>query len=343
MEVPTKCFILIIGAGPNGLYAFSKLKAKFPNKTIICIDKGEICNYYYDYPNVIFHSTFKEICFDNYEYNSIEMDARLDTLDVLNYYLSYIKNKNLKIYENLEMIDIIKNKTDTYNIKVKNLSRIFSITSKNVVLSTGIYDTPIYLGIQGEKTNPKISHYLFDFEEINKKIIVVGNGHSATDCIIELLHANTIHWIIKDSNEFHSSKISEYAKNKLKYILKKYAENIQIYYNSIVIDAFDNKFFFKSKKKEYLIEFDKCYLLTGYKINTKFFCEMNFSFFKNCFNYNSETMETNLKNIYVFGLLSCQWCGKKKIVEEKLLKDNRSKSITKIIDSIYIKNKYFID
>lgn len=340
MEVPTKCFILVIGAGPNGLYALSKFQEKFPDKIIICIDKGDVCNNYYDYPNVNFHSTFKEICFENYEYNSIEINTRLDTLDVLNYYLSYIENKNLKIYENLEMIDIQKNKTNTYNVKVKNSSRIISITSKNVVLCTGIYDTPVYLGIQGEKTNPKISHYIYDFEETNQNIIVVGNGHSAADCIIGLLQVNTIHWIIKNNNEFDSN-ISEYIKNKLKYILKKYEQNIHIYYNSIVIDAFGDKFFFKSKKKECLIEFDKCYLLTGYKINTKFFGEMGFFFVKKCFNYNSETMETNLKNIYVFGLLSCRWCRHKYIVEEKLLKDNRLEPITKIMNSIQIKNKYY--
>ena len=35
MEVPTKCFILVIGSGPNGLYALSKLKSKFPNEMIM--------------------------------------------------------------------------------------------------------------------------------------------------------------------------------------------------------------------------------------------------------------------------------------------------------------------
>ena len=338
MEVPTKCFILVIGAGPNGLYALSKLKSQFPNKKIIGIDKGDICNNYYDYPNIEFHSTFDEICFEDYDYNKIDKNARIDTLDVLNYCLKYKNNKNLEIYENLEMIDVQKNKNNTYDVKVSNSSRIISITSKYILLCTGIYSCPVYIGIQGEKTNPNISHYIFEMDEINQNIVVVGNGNSAADCIIGLLPANKIHWIIKNDTEFNP-KLSEFMKNKLKKVLEKYKDNITIYYNSIVIDNFDNKLYFKNKNNEYLIEYDKCYLLTGYRINTKFFSKMGFSFIKNCFNYSSITMETNLKNIYVFGHLSCQWCGKTNTVEEKLLKDNSLKNITKIMDSIQIKNK----
>ena len=174
--------------------------------------------------------------------------------------------------------------------------------------------------------------------EINQNIVVVGNGNSAADCIMGLLPANKIHWVIKNDTEFNS-KLSNHINNKLRNFLKKYEENITIYYNSIVIDSFDNKFYFKNKNNEYLIEYDKCYLLTGYRINTKFFSKMGFSFIKNCFNYSSITMETNLKNIYVFGHLSCQWCGKTNTVEEKLLKDNSLKNITKILNSIQIKNK----
>lgn len=340
MEVPTKCFIIVIGAGPNGLYALSKLKNKFPNKKIIGIDKGDICNNYYDYPNIEFQSTFDEICFEDHDYNKIDKNSRLDTLDILNYCLEYKKEKNLEIYENLEMVDIQKNKNGTYDVKVSNSSRIINITSKYIVLCTGIYYTPVYLGIQGEKTNPNISHYLFDMDEVNKNIVVIGNGNSAADCIMGLLPTNKIHWIIKNDSEFNS-KLSNHINNKLRNCLKKYEENIIIYYNSIVIDSFGNKFYFKSKNDEYLIEFDKCYLLTGYKIDTNFFSKMGFTFIKKCFNYSSVTMETNLKNIYVFGHLSCQWCGKTNTIQEKLLKDNNLKNITKIIDSIQIKNQFY--
>ena len=215
--------------------------------------------------------------FDDYNYNKIDKNARIDTLDVLNYCLKYKNNKNLEIYENLEMIDIQKNENNTYDVKVSNSSRIISITSKHILLCTGIYYTPVYLGIQGEKTNPNISHYIFEMDEINQNIVVVGNGNSAADCIIGLLPTNKIHWVIKNDTEFNP-KLSEFMKNKLKKVLEKYEENITIYYNSIVIDNFDNKLYFKNKNNEYLIEYDKCYLLTGYRINTKFFSKMGFSF-----------------------------------------------------------------
>ena len=38
MDIPTKCFAIVIESGPNGLYALSKLCDSFPNETIVGID-----------------------------------------------------------------------------------------------------------------------------------------------------------------------------------------------------------------------------------------------------------------------------------------------------------------
>ena len=65
---------------------------------------------------------------------------------------------------------------------------------------------------------------------------------------------------MSEINKINKRKIDFFKKNGfliLRNILKKYEENITIYYNSIVIDSFDNKFYFKNENNEYLIEFDK--------------------------------------------------------------------------------------
>lgn len=341
MDIPTKCFAIVIGAGPNGLYALSKLCDSFPNETIIGIDKGEVCNNFYDYPNVTFHSTFEEIRFDNYIYDSLSLKDRPNTLELLNYYLSYKNDKNLPIYEEMEMTNITKNDDGTYNIKIKYDSRIISIMTKNVILATGMYETPNYLGIQEEKTNEKITHYCFDYNENNFTLIIVGNGNSAADSIIKLIASNKIHWIIRDNNLDIGQRIHSLINDKLRLVLEKYKENITIYYNSTVIDAFGDKLYFQSNDEYHLIEFDKCYLLTGYKIDQKFFKKMGFTFLKGCFKYERASMECqNMPNIYLFGLISCQFCPITRQIKDKLIKDNGLASITNLINNI--KRKFTI-
>ena len=97
MDIPTKCFAIVIGSGPNGLYALSKLQKTYPNKEVFGIDKGEVLNNFYVYPNVRFHSTIKELGFDNYKYTKHELDYKPDTLDMIDYYLSFKEATNFRI------------------------------------------------------------------------------------------------------------------------------------------------------------------------------------------------------------------------------------------------------
>jgi len=338
MDIPTKCFAIVIGSGPNGLYALSKLQKNYPNEAVFGIDKGEVLNNFYDYPNVRFYSNIKELEFDNYKYTKHELDYIPDTLDMINYYLSFKEAKNLKVYENVEMTKITKNSDKSYNIKVLVNTRTITVNAKNIILTTGIYENPVYLGIQGEKINSKITHYCYEYDDINENIIVVGTGHSAADYIIKSLPNNKIHWVIrKTDNTF--PRIGEKIREKLDFVLNKYSSNLTIYYNSIIIDAFGDKLYFKSNDKENLIEFDKCYLFTGYRINEKFYKKMGFIFVKGCFRYTKFSMETDFENIYVFGALACQFCPIKQKIEHKLLKDNGLTTIQKILNNI--KYRYY--
>lgn len=333
MDIPTKCFAIVIGSGPNGLYALSKLQETYPNEEVYAIDKGEVLNNFYDYPNVRFHSTIKELGFDNYKYSKHEDDYKPDTLDMIDYYLSFKEVKNLKIYENVEMKNISKNTDNSYNVTVLVNTRTININSKNIILATGLYENPVYLGIQGEKTNPKISHYCYDYDDVDENIIVVGSGNSAADYIIKSLPNNKINWIIRNSDKTFP-RIGDIIREKLDFVLNKYSSNLTIYYNSIIIDSFSDKLYFKSDDNENLIEFDKCYLFTGFKINEKFYKKMGFPFVKGCFKYTRFSMETDFQNVYVFGALSCQFCPIKQKIEHKFLKDNGLTTIQKILNNI---------
>ena len=66
---------------------------------------------------------------------------------------------------------------------------------------------------------------------------------------------------------------------------------------------------------------------------------MGFTFLKGCFKYERASMECqNMPNIYLFGLISCQFCPITRQIKDKLIKDNGLASITNLINNI--KRKY---
>ena len=96
--------IIVIGAGPNGIYCFKTLREKFPQKKILLIEKKEIVANIKNYPNLLWHSPFDEICFDNENKNN-----KIHPLneEVVSYYNDYVIKKKIE-YVNENVNDIKK-------------------------------------------------------------------------------------------------------------------------------------------------------------------------------------------------------------------------------------------
>ncbi|KAM3920225.1 oxidative stress-induced growth inhibitor 1 [Leptodactylus fuscus] len=150
--------------------------------------------------------------------------------DILNYYQYYVKNKRLeknflsgavitsvkkisKDEENTLGHEIIWNNAglEEKQNQDKNIFQVsgfikndngpdqnFSLYAENVVLATGTYDSPSWLGIQGED-RPFVSHEISALEEAvrSKKVhqnsdpvLIIGAGLTAADAILLARHYN---------------------------------------------------------------------------------------------------------------------------------------------------------
>lgn len=291
--------ILIIGAGPIGLNC--ALEAKKNNLKYLIIEKGTIVNSLYNYPLYMrFFSTAEKL--EIAEIPFISAAPKPGRQEALEYYqgIARQKNININLYEKV--------------LKVSKNGNIFEIetskskyTAKNVIISTGFYDIPNLMNIPGEDLE-KVKHYYTEpYPYAKQKIVVIGSSNSSVDAALETYRKGAeVTMIIRNS------EISE----NVKYWVKPDIENrisegsIKAYFNAELIEIKENSVVFKDKNDEIQeIENDFVLAMTGYLPDFNFLKNSGIDLQGECLNpvYNPETMETNIENLYLAGVV----CGGK--------------------------------
>lgn len=291
--------ILIIGAGPIGLNC--ALEAKKNNLKYLIIEKGTIVNSLYNYPLYMkFFSTAEKL--EIAEIPFISAAPKPGRQEALEYYqgIARQKNININLYEKV--------------LKVSKNGNIFEIetskskyTAKNVIISTGFYDIPNLIKIPGEDL-PKVKHYYTEpYPYAKQKIVVIGSSNSSVDAALETYRKGAeVTMIIRNSE----------ISNNVKYWVKPDIENriaegsIKAHFNAEIIEIKEKTVIFKDKEgKIQEIENDFVLAMTGYLPDFDFLKNSGIDLQGECLNpvYNPETMETNIENLYLAGVV----CGGK--------------------------------
>ena len=291
--------ILIIGAGPIGLNC--ALEAKKNNLSYLIIEKGTIVNSLYNYPLYMrFFSTAEKL--EIAEIPFISAAPKPGRQEALEYYQGIARQKdiNINLYEKV--------------LKVSKSGNIFEIetskskyTAKNVIISTGFYDIPNLMNIPGEDLE-KVKHYYTEpYPYAKQKIVVIGSSNSSVDAALETYRKGAeVTMIIRNS------EISE----NVKYWVKPDIENriaegsIKAHFNAELIEIKKQSVIFKDKNgKIQEIENDFVLAMTGYLPDFDFLKNSGIDLQGECLNpvYNPETMETNIENLYLAGVV----CGGK--------------------------------
>ena len=291
--------ILIIGGGPIGLNC--ALEAKKNNLNYLIIEKGTIVNSLYNYPLYMkFFSTADKLEIAGIPF--ISAAPKPGRQEALEYYQGIARHKkiNIKLYE--KVLKISKSE-DLFNIETSENQ----YTAKNVVIATGFYDIPNLMNIPGENL-PKVKHYYTEpYPYANQKIVVVGSSNSSVDAALETYRKGAeVTMIIR------SGSISDHVK----YWVKPDIENricegsIKAYFNAAMTEITEKTVKFKDENDElHEIENDFVLAMTGYLPDFDFLKNSGIELQNECLNpvYNPETMETNIKNLYLAGVV----CGGK--------------------------------
>jgi len=291
--------ILIIGAGPIGLNC--ALEAKKNDLNYLIIEKGTIVNSLYNYPLYMrFFSTAEKL--EIAEIPFISAAPKPGRQEALEYYQGIARQKNLNINLYEKVLQLAK-KEDIFEIETSK-SKYFA---KNVIISTGFYDIPNMMNIPGENLE-KVKHYYTEpYPYAKQKIVVVGSSNSSVDAALETYRKGAeVTMIIRNS---------EISRN-VKYWVKPDIENriaegnIKAHFNSELLEIKENSVVFRNKNGE-IQEIDNDFVLamTGYLPDFNFLKNSGIDLQNECLNpvYNPETMESNIPNMYLAGVV----CGGK--------------------------------
>ncbi len=290
--------VLIVGAGPIGLAC--AIEAVKRNLSYRIIEKGCLVNSIYNFPvNMIFFSTSERI--EIGEVPFISHGDKPTRREALEYYRRVKQAWDLRV-NSYERITAVKKQEDG-RFRVNSDKNVYIAGS--VIIATGYYDTPNRLNIPGEDLE-KVSHY---FKEAHpyaeQKIVVVGGGNSAVDVALECFRRGA---------EVTLAVREPQLKGSIKYWVRPDIENrikegvITAYFNAPVKEVREKEVDIETEKGVITVENDFVLAMTGYRPDFDFLKNAGVALQENedlVPVFNPDNFETNVKGIYVAGVV----CG----------------------------------
>ena len=204
--------VLVVGAGPTGLAcAIEVQRAGF---TVVCVDKGCLCNSLFHYPsNMTFFTTPELLEIGDMPFSSPNQKPNRN--EALEYYRKVTEHYQLNLRQ-YQTVGSITGEDGNFSIAaIDNLGRRRTYTARKVILATGYYDLPNYLHVPGEEL-AKVLHYYHDpHPYYDQEVVVVGGKNSAAIAALDLwrhgahvtlvhrgaaMHHHVKYWILPDIN-----------------------------------------------------------------------------------------------------------------------------------------------
>ena len=289
--------IVIVGGGPIGIAC--GLEAKKKGLSYVILEKGTIVNSLYNYPvNMQFFSSSEKLEIDEIPF--ISNEAKPKRSEALEYYRRIVTSNNLKINLFEKVISVIKT-AETFTVT----SNKNSYQAKNIVIATGFYDIPNKLNIPGENL-PKVAHYYNDPHYYSgQKLAVIGASNSAVDAALECYRKGAEVTMIVRGGEI-GNRVKYWVRPDIINRIKE--ESIAVFYNTEVTEITENEIIINTKNRKQTLKNDFVLALTGYQPNFEFLENIGIHFSEDEKRkpvYDENTMETNIKNLYLAGVI----CG----------------------------------
>jgi thioredoxin reductase (NADPH) len=209
---PTQVDLLVIGAGPTGLAC--AIEAQRAGFTALLVDKGCLCNSLFHYPaNMTFFTTPELLEIGDMPFSSPNQKPNRN--EALEYYRKVAEHYRLDVrqYENVERVDGSDGNFTVHT--VDRFGRTLQHRARKLVIATGYYDLPNYLGIPGEDLS-KVKHYYHEPHPFyGLDVLVIGGKNSAAIAALDLwrhgakvtlvhrgpgMHRHVKYWILPDIN-----------------------------------------------------------------------------------------------------------------------------------------------
>lgn len=315
--------IVIIGGGPIGLAC--GIEAKKAGLSYLILEKGCLVNSLYHYPlNMTFFSTSERLEIGGVPF--ISHGPKPNRFEALEYYRRVCMSWDLKIrlYEKVLSSKVVDTMHHVRTIKGEYRTKV-------VILALGFYDIPFLLNVPGEDL-PKVLHYYDEpHPYFAQKVVVVGASNSAVDVALETWRKGAdVTMVVK--GETIGDNVKYWVRPDIDNRIKEGA--IKCYFNSEVVRITPSTIEIRTPEGGKALENDFVLAMTGYQPPFEFMETLGIGFHNDEYHtpvYDEATMETNVPNLYLAGVVCGGLKTNKWFIEnsrvhaEMIIKDLRSK------------------
>ena len=293
--------VAIIGGGPSGLATAIECTKK--DLSYVVVEKGSLVDAIRRFPmNMVFFTTP-----DLLEIGELPLVCAREKptrLEALKYYRRVTEYYRLqtKLYEKVEAVRSVNGHFElTSSYTRQRIGSADSITAGKLVVATGYYDNPNYLGIPGEDL-PKVSHYYTEAHAYyGLDVAVIGGGNSAAETVLDLYRSGVkVRLIHRDADV--STHIKYWVRPDIKNRISR--GEVETHLETRVVEVLVDKLVLEKKDGErFTIPNDAVLALTGYCPDYTFLESMGITIDGESGKPNTdpETCETNVSGVYLAG------------------------------------------
>ncbi|HET7178067.1 MAG TPA: YpdA family putative bacillithiol disulfide reductase [Chryseosolibacter sp.] len=289
--------IIIVGGGPIGLAC--GIESKKAGLSYAILEKGCLVNSLYNYPlNMTFFSTSERLEIGGVPF--ISHGSKPNRFEALEYFRRVCMSWKLDV----RLYEKVLSSSRAGNIHhVKTTKGDYA--AKVLILALGFYDLPFLLNVPGEDL-PKVRHYYDEpHPYFGQKVVVVGASNSAVDVALETwrkgaevtmvvkgdtIGENVKYWVRPDiENRIREGSIICHFKSQV----------LAITHDTVEIETPEGR---KSIPNDFVMA------MTGYQPPFEFMENLGIRFHDDVDHtpvYDESTMETNVPNLYLAGVV----CG----------------------------------
>jgi thioredoxin reductase (NADPH) len=289
--------VIIIGGGPIGMAC--GIEAKKAGLSYVILEKGCLVNSLYHYPlNMTFFSTSERLEIGGVPF--ISHGPKPNRFEALEYYRRVCMSweLNVKLYEKVLSSWSRDGLHHVTTSKGKYATRV-------VILALGFYDLPFLLNVPGEELSKVLHYYDEPHPYFAQKVVVVGASNSAVDVALETWRKGAeVTMVVKGHTIGDNVKywVRPDIDNRIK------EGSIKCFFNSQVLRITPNTVEIHTPNGELSLENDFVLAMTGYQPPFDFMESLGIKFHNDEYHtpvYDESTMETNVPNLYLAGVV----CG----------------------------------
>ena len=292
--------VLVIGAGPTGLAcAIDAQRAGF---SVVVVDKGCLCNSLFHYPaHMTFFTTPELLEIGSMPFSSPNQKPNRN--EALEYYRKVAEHYHLNVLQ-YHTVESVAGSDGDFTVRTTDrFERTIQLRARKLIVATGYYDLPNYLGIPGEDLS-KVKHYYHEPHPFfGLDVLVIGGKNSAAIAALDLwrhgakvtlvhrgaaMHRHVKYWILPDIN------------NRIK------NGEITAYFNTSVGSIAEDTVTLSTPEGERTLPNDFVFALTGYHPDFPFIESLGVRLDEEndrCPVCDPGTLESNVPGIYLAGVI----------------------------------------